>query len=127
MIKDAQFIWKIDNLLLKTLKNMHDHWVYLSDMFADNCLILKCRRCTYQTDLGLKLLRKPHHVDKYIVDLIWTIYYNNKRYLKRDNWRALKLNKTIWHSPEFLNGELLSDIQLLVFEIDIKVVCVIIH
>ena len=119
-IEDTEFIWNIDDELLQKFKNMNDNWVYWSDVFAENCLILVCGRWINKTELGLKLLKKPMGLDYYVVKIVWTVYYDNKRFISKEEEVMLKLGKTIWNLSDFL-CENMNRINVLSFKIEIRI------
>ncbi len=121
VIKDTEFIWNIDDILLTKIKNTGYKWIYQSDNFYDNCLMLEAMVYQENMKLGVKLLRLAFGIREYIVSIKWTIYCDNQQPVTKEKQRQqLKLGNPKWSLAGY-SLEALQEINVLSFKANIKV------
>ena len=114
-IEDTEFIWNIDDELLEEIKNTKPVWFYYSDNFMDNCLANYLKITQEKLWLGLKLLRLPFDVEKYIVSIVSTIYYdNNHIIISREKMESLTM-ESVSNQTGFII-EKLNEVKVLSFK-----------
>ena len=119
-ITDTEFIWNIDDKLLEEIKNTIPVWFYYSDNFMDNCLANYLKITQEKLWLGLKLLRLPFDVEKYIVSIVSTIYYDNSHIIiSREKMESLTM-ESVSNQTGF-KIEKLNEVKVLSFKTEIKV------
>ncbi len=122
-IRDCEYVWNIDDDIWQKIKNTEERWIYQSDNFAEDCLLLGCIVTSDTLKLGLKLLRKPYNVEQYVVKIIWTVYCDNHDPIRQDTkWdHKLNLNDFKCKSNIFKLDEW-KDVNVISFRAEIKVI-----
>ncbi len=118
-IKDTEFVWNVDDELLKNLKKTTRKRMCQSPSFADNCLILEVMILHNDISMGIKVLRVPPDIKEYSVSIKWFIQRDNKQQIIK-NTQGLKMGDPNWISTEFKFDELMKT-NVLSFRVEITI------
>ena len=119
-IEDTEFIWNVDDDLLEEIKNIKGVWFYYSDNFMDNCLTNYLSISDSSFWIGLTLLRMPFNIEKYIVSITFTVFYDNRSIIiKREAVESLTVDSK--NKEAFFKIDKMDEVKVLSFKTQIKV------